>query len=203
MHLELLVEEPSAEAALIELLPKIFQRDTTFNIHPHGGKTDLLSELPRRLRGYRTWIPNDWRIVVLIDEDRQDCMALKMNLERIAADAGFRTRTNPEDDGSFIIVNRIAVEELEAWFFGDVEALTLAYPGVSPTLAKKRGFRNPDAVGGGTWEALERILKKAGHCLGGYPKIDGARSIAHHMEPLRNTSKSFNGFAQGIQAAEV
>jgi hypothetical protein len=33
-------------------------------------------------------------------------------------------------------LNRIAVEELEAWFFGDIEALRAVYPKLSATLGR-------------------------------------------------------------------
>ena len=162
MHLEFLVEEPSAEAALQNLLPKILGTGVSFNIHPHSGKTDLLAKLPGRLSGYRSWLPDDWGLVVLIDEDREDCIRLKRDLEREALRAGLTTQSSGHR-GSFEVLNRVAVEELEAWFFGDIPALTTAYPGISPHLGAKRPFRDPDAIKGGTWEALERVLQRAGH----------------------------------------
>jgi len=60
------------------------------------------------------------------------------------------------------VVNRIAIEELEAWYFGDVEAICDAYPGVPRTLAQRNGMREPDEIRGGTWEALERVVQRAG-----------------------------------------
>jgi hypothetical protein len=84
MHVELLVEEPSAEAALHSLLRKILGSDVSFAIHPYQGKSDLLKKLPARLQGYRAWIPEDYRIVVLIDADNSDCAALKAQLEAAA-----------------------------------------------------------------------------------------------------------------------
>ena len=52
MHIEFLVEERSAEAALQNLLPRIFGSVATFTIHPYQGKPDLLKKLPIRLKGY-------------------------------------------------------------------------------------------------------------------------------------------------------
>ena len=94
MHIELLVEEPSAEAALKNLVPKLMGEDISFNIHVFQGKQDLLKNLPKRLRGYRHWLPNDWYIVVLIDRDYEDCAELKKKLEKIANNEGFITRSN-------------------------------------------------------------------------------------------------------------
>jgi hypothetical protein len=194
MHIELLVEELSAEAAIRELLPKIVGTRVTCTIHPHQGKKDLLSKLPRRLNGYAKWLPDEWLIVVLIDEDRQDCRKLKQYLERTAKEARLATSTSLGAGGRIQVVNRIAVEELEAWFFGDVDALSAAYPGVPPTLASKGRFRNPDTISGGTWEALELVLRKAGYFKAGLAKIEVARSVAKHMDPARNRSRSFRHF---------
>jgi len=46
MHVEVLVEEPSAEAALRNLLPAILSSQASFQIFRHNGKQDLLSRLP-------------------------------------------------------------------------------------------------------------------------------------------------------------
>lgn len=109
--ISILVEEPSAEAALEALLPKLVQ-DLAFSIHVFEGKLDLLAKLPNRLRAWAKWIPTTHRIVVLVDRDDDDCRELKRRLERIAEDAGLATRSSADE---YIVVNRLAIEELEAW----------------------------------------------------------------------------------------
>ncbi len=197
MHLELLLEEPSAEAFFADFLPKIAPEGTTWRLIPFQGKADLLANLEKRLKGYAAWLPEDWRIVVLVDEDREDCTKLKARLEASAKVAGLMTKSRAKK-GGFAVLNRIAVEELEAWFLGDVEGLCAAYPGVSASLGSRENFRDPDAVPGGTWEALERVLQRAGHFQGGLGKIELARTMARHMEPARNRSRSFQRFIEGM-----
>lgn len=199
MHIELFLEEPSAEAFLQGLLPKLVPGGTTWNPIVFQGKTDLLGNLERRLKGYKSWMPEDWKIVVLIDEDRANGRELKARMEAASAAAGFSTKT-AATGGKFVVLNRIAVEELEAWFFGDAVALATAFPGVSPTLGAEAAYRSPDAITGGTWEALERVLQRAGYYGGGLPKIEVAREMAMHMEVGRNTSPSFQIFVRGISA---
>ena len=92
------------------------------------------------------------------------------------------------------------MEELEAWFFGDPAAMVMAYPGVPMSLGAKAPYRNPDKVAGGTWEAFERVVQRAGYFGGGLPKIEVAREMAKHMEPSRNNSASFQTFVQGLSA---
>jgi hypothetical protein len=200
MHIEVLVEEASAEAALRNILPMILAPNTTFRVHPFQGKPDLLKSLPNRLQGYARWIPENMRILVLVDEDRQECQILKAKLETMAQQAGLVTKSRPVTGGRFSVINRIAIEELEAWFFGDITALRAAYPRVPANLDRRAAYRIPDAISGGTAEALERVLKKAGYYAGGLPKIEAARKISQHMDPGRNTSGSFQMFRDALRA---
>lgn len=198
--MEIMVEEPSAEAALENLLPKMLPPDISFKLHNFQSKITLLTELPKRLKGYKSWLPDDWRIVVLVDEDRQNCYQLKAQLERAASYAGFNTKSGIENRRVGQVLNRIVIEELEAWFFGDVEAIVAAYPRIPLTLGEKEKYRDPDAIRGGTWEALERVLQQYGYHSAGLPKIEVSRSITKYMVPERNRSKSFNIFKSGIES---
>lgn len=198
MHLEIMVEEPSAEEALSLLIPKIIGTKATFAIHSFGDKQTLLREIGSRLKAYAQWLPTDWRIVVLVDCDDDDCQKLKARLEAIAKDAKLTSKTVATRKDRVRVINRIAVEELEAWFFGDIQALRTAYPKVSPGLIKKAAFRDSDAIKGGTWEALERELQKEGYFATGLRKKELARMIAANMDPSRNCSHSFCAFRDAI-----
>jgi len=200
MHLEILVEEPSAKAALEILVPKIIEENISFNLIQFQGKPDLLANLPNRMRGYARWLPPDYRIVVLIDEDRQNCYQLKQQLETAALMAGLNTRANAAPGYTFQVLNRIAVEELEAWFWGDIAALRRAYPKLPATLPQRQAYRNSDAISGGTAEALERELQRVGYHKSGLAKIQAARDIAPYMNPPQNRSKSFQVFCEGLRS---
>lgn len=202
MHIEFLVEELSAEITLLNLLPKLFGEGITYNIITFQGKNDLLAKLPNRLLGYSYWIPDDYRIVVLVDEDRQDCLVLKADLERYAVQTGFSTKSNPGIDGSFVVLNRIAIEELEAWFFGDVEAMCQAFPRLNPNLGKQANYRHPDQITGGTWERLERLLQLKGYYRAGMPKTEVADKVSQFMVPENNRSPSFKVFLEGLASLQ-
>ena len=148
MHIEFLLEERSAEVALEIILPKILPDDVSFKCHVFEGKQDLLKNLPMRLNGYSRWIPDNWRIIVLIDKDRENCDKLKTQLENAAQIAGLDTKSNSLPIGEFKVVNRIAIEELEAWFFGDTTALREAYPKISESLQYQGKYRDSDAITG-------------------------------------------------------
>lgn len=199
-RLIVMVEEPSMEAALEYLLPSLLG-SVGFQIIRFQCKDDLLHHAPARLRGYATWLPQDWRILLLVDRDDDDCMALKAKLERSAAHSGLLTKTAAGGGQHFQVVHRIAVEELEAWFFGDWSAVQSAYPRVSDNIPHKARFRNPDAIAGGTWEALERVLKLAGYFSTGLRKLEFAKAVAQHMQLERNRSRSFQVFADAVRAA--
>jgi hypothetical protein len=88
VHIEVLLEEPSAEAFLAGLLPRLLPPAVTWNAHVFQGKPDLLGKLEHRLRGYRAWIPAHYRLVVLVDSDHSPCAPLKAQLEEAARRAG-------------------------------------------------------------------------------------------------------------------
>ena len=195
-HIDFIVEEPSMEAFLRAVLPKLLGT-TQYTIHPFQNKDQLLKQLPSRLQGYAQWIPEDYRIVVLVDRDNDDCEQLKTQLEQMAFNAGLATRSKQVGD-RFTVVNRIVIEELEAWYFGDWQAVQTAYPKVSPSIPRQTRFRNPDAILHGTWEHFERVLKRAGYYKNGLRKIEAAKSIGRYVEPDSNSSRSFQLFRDAL-----
>lgn len=99
------------------------------------------------------------------------------------------------------MVSRIAIEELEAWYFGDWEAVCQAYPRVPPSVPERRGYRDPDSIQSGTCEAFERILKKHRYLRTGLRKIEVAAAIAPYINPTRNRSRSFRAFLDALVEA--
>ena len=172
----------------------------SFSVHAFRGKPDLLGKLRLRLRGYKRWIPPNYRIVVLVDRDDQDCHALKAELESAARRTTLPTRSR-FGGSPWRIANRIVIEELEAWYFGDWEAVRAAYPRVSAGVPRHAGYRDPDAIAGGTWEAFERIMKRSGYFTTGLRKIEAAQAIAAHIHPERNRSRSFRAFRSIVAEA--
>jgi hypothetical protein len=205
MLLEILVEELSAEAVLRIVVPRIIgdagltvDRNLFINYHRFSGKQALLRKLPERLKGYSKYPDElDVRVLVLVDRDDHDCLDLKTNMEGIAISADLTTRTSTGGN-RFSVCNRIVVEELEAWYIGDPKAVVEAYPRVPMTFAQRAVFRNPDAIAGGTWEALERLLQSHGYHTGGLAKVALADAVAPYMDPVRNRSPSFRAFASGL-----
>lgn len=192
--LEVLVEELSAERALRTLLPRIVP-DHPFEVRVFRGKPDLLKKLPGRLAGYAA-LPVEFAplVVVLVDRDGDVCTTLKEKIVQMADRAGIPAR----GPGRRLLA-RIAVEELEAWFFGDIPAVRAAFPKVPAGVGTRAGLRDPDAIGGGTAEALERILQTHGYHSAGLSKTRAAETIAPHMNVDDNSSRSFQVFRDGIR----
>jgi ABC-type uncharacterized transport system substrate-binding protein len=204
MHIEFLVEEQSMEEALKNIIPEIIGDGTNvkFEIRCFNGKPALLKHLPNRLEGYKNQfdnklLPPDTRIIVVVDKDNDNCERLKERLEEIAEKANLTTKTKSKESSDYQVVNRIVVEELEAWFFGDIEAVATAYPKIPTTLAQKKKYRNPDHIRG-TSEALKKVLQERGY-LDSESKVKVAKKISKYMKPERNTSTSFKVFKQAIQ----
>jgi hypothetical protein len=190
MHIEFLVEEASTEIALKEIVPKIIGNVHTFKIHNFQNKDRLLKRLPERMKAYANFIPDDLRIVILVDEDRSNCQELKKKL----CDA---TSIVTQKKGN-IVLHRIVVEELESWFIGDVAAIRAEYEKIPASLSKQAKFRDPDAIKGGTWEELDKILKKYGYETG-LQKMDFAQKVSPHMDVENNKSRSFQVFRDGLR----
>ena len=190
VHIKFFLEELSAEEVLRRILPKILSPHVTCIFHVFEGKEDMLEELPKHLKGHQ-WIPNDWRIIVLIDEDRRDCHELKAYLEKAAHEAGFVTKSGAAPNEDFQVVNRLAIEELEAWFFGDIEALHAAYPRISINLDTKAKYRNPDTIAGGTDKVLERLLIQKTTIRDDYPRLRWHRTLHHTWNQVGTGRKAF------------
>lgn len=188
------------EAFLRALFPRVLPEDKTFEVHPFQGKADLLSNLEPRLRSYAKWLPEDWRVMVIVDRDDDDCKALKKQLELASSRAGLKTRSTGRGQ-PWKVANRVAIEELEAWFFGEWDAVREAFPRVPAGIPGKQGFRNPDAIAGGTWEAFERVMQKHGYFEGGLRKIEAARAVGSFVVPGRCSSRSFYTFWSAVEDA--
>jgi hypothetical protein len=199
-HFEFLVEEPSVQAFLAACLPRLFGTEVTFKIHVHQGKPDLLGKLESRLKAYAKWLPENARIVVLVDRDMSDCKVLKAKMDKAAAAAGLATRAT-SGGPTWRVVNRIAVEELEAWFFGEWNGVRRAYPKVASNTVHKAAFRQCDQITGGTWEAFERVMRKAGYFVGGLRKVEAADAIGSVFDPLDCSSPSFATFRGALLEA--
>ncbi len=141
--------------------------------------------------------PSNYRIVVIVDLDADDCRQLKARLEGACRSVGLRSR-GAGRGSDWQIVTRIAIEELEAWYFGDWNAVRAAYPKVSPRVPGRAGYRDPDAIGSGTSEAFERILRRSGYFPQGLGKTQVAAAMGKHINPEVNRSSIFRVFRDAL-----
>jgi hypothetical protein len=194
---EFLVEEFSMEVALRALVPRLRpDLSSSFDVHAFDGKDQMFARLPGRLRGYAHCLPDNGRVVVVVDRDDDDCRQLKARIEEMASKAGLRVKTSAAASRFDVLVG-LAIEELEAWYLGDVDALVAAYPGLPATLGRKARFRDPDGISNAS-RVLERHLQRAGHFRSGLRKVELARAVVPHMKPALNVSASFRAFRDGV-----
>lgn len=199
IHLELLVEEESADEALKPLVGQIFQGEAVrVGIRRFQGKPDLLKKLPERLRGYAAARRRgeDFRIVVLVDQDNDDCKVLKEKLDSIAEQAGLTTRAKRAGAGPFQVLNRIAIRELESWYFGDWPAVRTAFPKVTQDVPRTYK-NNPDSASGKCSDAFEKVLRAHGIRMASKP--EWGRRIGPRLSLSDNRSPSFNAFVSGLR----
>lgn len=184
------------EQFLRGFLPRVLP-DQSFEVYPFQGKAHLLEQLPALMNGYSRWLPPTTKVFVLVDRDQNDCRALKKELDAISSAAGLKSKSPARRGQPFSVVHRIVIEELEAWYFGDWEAVCRAFPRVDRSVPRRAKYRDPDSIRD-TWQAFERVLGKSGYFRSGLRKIEAARAIAPHIDPTRNVSRSFQVFYRAV-----
>jgi hypothetical protein len=91
------------------------------------------------------------------------------------------------------LLERIACQELEAWYLGEPEALAKAFDTDHlRTLGRRARFRDPDAVAKPSSE-LARLIPS-------FQKVSGARRLAGHLTREGNCSPSFRALMAGLDA---
>ncbi|MBU7597164.1 DUF4276 family protein [Streptomyces sp. P38-E01] len=198
IELEVLVEEESAEEALKPLLSNLLQGTRIrVGIRKFQGKPDLLKKLPQRLEGYALSRQrgSDVRVVVLLDQDNDNCAELKLRLDRIARNAGMVPRADAPE-GAFQVLNRIAVRELECWYFGDWDAVRKAFPKV-PGEVPKKYRQNPDLAAGKASDAFGKVLGTSGVRVASKPQW--GKRAGPHLSVSQSRSPSFLTFVRGVK----
>jgi len=181
-RIEILVEEPSMEECLKEVLPKIVPvgwiMEENYFIRKHQGKSDLQKSIHSKVRVFDNW-HEPAALIILHDQDSADCKILKEDLsERCGGH-------------SIPILIRIVCRELESWYLGDLLAVEKAYPNFKSIKYKRKAtFRNPDLLN--AKDKLKKILPE-------YKEIASSREISKFMDVEQNRSISFNNFVSGIQ----
>lgn len=183
-RLVFLLEEPSMKHLLAGLLPRLvpgWVEGEHFLCVPHEGKSDLDRSVPRKLAAWQ--VPGD-RFVVLRDNDAAACEEVKARLVKLCADSG-----RPDT------LVRLACQELEAWYLGDLDALAAAY--VEPKLcgpAMRKRFVDPDA-----WQKPSAEVQRV---LPAFHKGQGARRMGVALRGAEKTGLaafrcSWRGAASG------
>jgi hypothetical protein len=186
MTIHMLVEGPS-ERALLEPWSRRLLLDQSVVVHPHQGKGSLprdldarpeqgrrglLDQLPATLRGYAAALdPAIDSVVVLLDADNDDPVALETEIAAAATVVAPTLR----------VVVRVAVEETEAFYLGDLRGLARAFPAAN--LAMARAY-TPDSICG-TWERFGEVVGD-----GGGNKVAWAAAMAPVLTVVAARSRS-------------
>lgn len=200
MHFEILVEDQSGKKALEILIPKIVGDDHTIRIHPYKGisriprnmrdtsdaaKRILLDNLPKLLKGYgKTFAgyPESYPAVVILVCDLDD-KCLKVFRQELF---GVLNQCNPKPETRFCI----AIEEGEAWFLGDLNAVRAAYPRSRKNVLC--AYINDSICG--TWEVLADAVYPGGSpalIAWGWQAIGAEKSRwAEDIPPLMNIDQN-------------
>lgn len=211
MYFQFLIEDQSS-AALIEIL-----MDKIIALHPNnqyncksfrgiGGFTrkntiketktgKLLNDLATYLRGFNRSLKGiSATIIVVLDNDDHNPVQFEQELNEVA------NQNMIEIDHVFCI----AIEEVEAWLLGDVDAVVKAYP--QAKMAPLRSYVQDSICG--TWEILADAVYTGGlnkfkrECTSfvdvGRCKKEWSESIGKYMDIDANRSPSFNHFIHEV-----
>ena len=207
-HFEFLTEDQSSKRAMEILIPKILGDEITYRIHSYKGigripqglrpKSDaskriLLDQLPKILQGYGR-NPYSGIIVIICDLDDKDKQFFLSELQ------GILDSCYPKPTTLFCL----AIEEFEAWYLGDLNAVRIAYPRAKNTVLNS--YTNDSICG--TWELLadavyeggHQALSKKGWQAVGEQKSIWAKVISPHMNVKDNLSPSFNEMCLQLQS---
>lgn len=210
MHIEVLVEDKSGSKLLENIMPEIIaniESQHTWRIVPYKGigrlpsglkasgdpaKRALLNQLPRLIAGYGK-TPGFDLVVVVLDCDNRDYYEFSNELNNLVANC------HPAPNALF----GIAIEEMEAWFLGDRNAILAAYPKAKKDILNRY---IQDSICG-TWEVLadaiypggSQAIKKAGWPPPGIIKNEWAEKISPHMDASINQSPSFCQFRDALR----
>ena len=214
MHMEFLIEDASGGRMPECLLPKIlgeYGTTHTWRIHPYKGigslpknldygndpvKQALLNDLPRLPGGYaRT--PGIDAVIVIMDVDSRECKNFLAELKNLAA------KKSP----TLNVIFRLAIEEIEAWYLGDKNAVLRAYPNGKRPQKKLEKYQQDSICN--TWEWLAAVIYPGGadklkrERMAGKIKYEWAEKITPFMEPTQNKSPSFQRFYKRLLEIDV
>lgn len=187
VRVEFLLEEPSMVALLEILLPRILSAEWQLNVNyflrPHEGKQDLHKSIPRKMRVFSNTTYEKIGVIIMQDQDSNDCKELKSKLLDYCKDSALLPCAH---------LVRIVCRELESWYIGDLEAVEAAYPNFNATKYKaKAKYRVPDNLTNAA-EEFEKLLPE-------FQKTAAATAIGAHLNIENNKSTSFQQFVSGVQ----
>ncbi|ABK45711.1 conserved hypothetical protein [Magnetococcus marinus MC-1] len=180
IQLVFMLEECSMENTLREIVPKMVDLPMDPLFLTFDGWTDLEKNIPVKLRGWNQ--PHvHTQFVIIRDNDHRPDHLLRDRLTQACAQAG-----RPDT------LIKLACQELESWFLGDLHAVEKAYH--QKNIAKRQThqkFRNPDKLANPK-EELRKLIPT-------YQLLDGSRRIAKEMRLEQNRSPSFAEFKEGLR----
>jgi hypothetical protein len=196
--LHILVEGPSEEAFLKRWFQRFLPQHALFVI-PHRGKgrlpgqpeakpnprrEGLLDQLPAKLRAYgRALDPTTDRVLVLLDLDSDSCLDLKGRLLALLDSC----------DPKPVVLFRIAIEEMEAFYLGDPAAIRRAFP--QAKLRRMKGYVQDSICG--TWEVFRQVIDATIEDKPLWAEKMGIHLGVEWKGRNANRSESFRQFCQG------
>lgn len=200
MKLHFLVEGVADRTFLEQLLPRLIPKHS-WQVYPHQGRGKLpndptktpdkrqfglLDNLPAKLRAWgKSLNPATDRVVVVIDQDNDDCKDLLARLHKI----------HKAIDPRPVTIFRLAIEETEAWYLGDAKAVKKAFVKVK---SHRLNEWKPDTVGR-TWELFQEVVNAPTEDKVGWGEVMGKVLTVEEPLEAHNRSPSFCKFCRRVR----
>lgn len=200
MRLHVLVEGKSEEKLLKRWLPRFLPDGHTFKVYPHRGKgrlagnlskapdprkQGLLDQLPAKLRAFGKSLNSETdRVLVLVDMDDSNCMILKSGMLNLLNHCEHKP----------VVLFRIAIEETEAFYLGDREAIKKAFP--KAKLSKLDSYVQDSICG--TWEYFQKVIGAKSEDKVGWAEAMGSYLTIKWKGKRANKSRSFQNFCKAL-----
>lgn len=203
LFIEVLTEGASDVPVVREVLSRHFglNEHADFSIHWHRGRgkiplnplatpdpkhRGLFDQLAAKLRAFGKYMDDQYLVLVLVDVDDDDCVALLTSLN----DLLMALPSKPPR-----VLFRLAIEETESWFLADTTAVKTAFPHAKIGQIQRI---QPDARVG-AWERLSECLGRKTADVTGQDKFYWAEKIAPHLNLDKPFSPSLGKLISGLQ----
>lgn len=176
-----LLEEPSMKDFLTSLFQRLSINPDSYKLISYEGKSDLKKGIPIKLKSWK--IPNSQFFILMDNDNKPNCKAEKQILFELCQQA-----KHPDT------VIRLVCQELETWYLGDLDKISLFYNQPLTRNILKKASKGKVQV-----DELQKPSNELEEQFPCFNKSALARYMGANITLVGNTSVSFGYFLQALR----